>query len=158
MKYSILLFCLLGCSTTLSSKATLICDSANCPSQEQLDCMMNTFADAVPGFDVQEDLKITWRDRLIPVPGNPGSKSGYASGLTWNAYEMEVVGIHTVGHELIHVQLFRVFGDGDVNHEQEGGYWRQEHHNLARDLAESMADKCEYHYVIDYQKQLKELQ
>lgn len=144
MKRILLAALLSGCSTAvqipLPKGTELQCaDSEKCINEAQLACALGVFADNVPGFDLEEAL-------LVIVEPESFTIQEYGD-IVLNGVTMDASTIRTIpaalAHELIHIQLWRVFGDGDANHEEEGGAWRDEYHELARVLRIKMLEQCE---------------
>jgi hypothetical protein len=130
---------LASCSTMVASRVVVDCRSGNCDEARVL-CMVDVFADEVPGFDPNEELHIVLHEEGQML--DRGRRLSPAAAFTESPHRIQMSGIGYLAHELVHVQLWRVFGDGDATHAEPPGPWRDAHEATAQRIRTAMLNRC----------------
>lgn len=127
-------------SQTEYNSITLDCETKKnvCPSQKMVQKMVYKFSECI-NFDPQQSLYVHWYDPdkiwIFPIPGTNDTITavGYSSEQTNK--DVYVSSENVFFHELMHIKMYRDYGDLDSDHEQGEGPWYKEHNLLIR-LAE----------------------
>lgn len=120
-----LLLAVSGCSAYVNTSAVFLdcqTEKEDCPEQEEVYRMAVTFESCTP-FDVSKEMIVHWYDSDKHWE-NAYTKSGFAIGYTdWNMRDIFVTSFGVMAHEMMHVNLGRIYGDMDVNHADPVGPW-----------------------------------
>lgn len=113
-----------------------------CPSEGEVYRMALTFESCTP-FDTSKELIVHWYDH-DKMWENNSTTSGFAIGYTdWNMRDIYVTSFHVMSHEMMHVNLGRVYGDMDVNHADPGGPWTTHNDALIRETDKAFMEEKE---------------
>lgn len=133
-----LLLFLCSCSTQIPQGIELDCytETDPCPALEEVQRVMDLFGEAVPAFNPDEALTISWwdRDHDFWIEHRPDGTVWRARGFTPDGFHISTTGMRIFIHELRHADYFRTTGDGDQNHEAPPGPWTEADNELIREV------------------------